>query len=272
VRDRDENPISFQANKRLRRTSSSPRDRLSALSLDTPSDVSNRLSRPSLAVAPGHTDKYHSYFANAQVNNIESNGLDSYIHGYDTSLDDERTHYNVGDATLIVTPSLESTRGAELEAAIHLAGIAASGANERPRGTDERIYVTTSAVPSMSGSHRHSLQEEHGAMQKNLRALRAMGSSSDQSSFGTAPSLATDISTVAESSQGIGGDPRFNRSPSDSLGLSADEFGDISPGTSNGIHQDAQQYQQQQQQYQISPNEPDENNNSNGTGKYVSLH
>lgn len=273
VRDREDNSNSFQANKRLRRTSSSPRDRMSALSLGPSGNDSNRLSRPTLAVPPGHADKYHSYFADAKLNNIESNGFDGHVYDYGTGLDNNQTPYPIGDETLIVTPSLETTRGAELEAAIHLAGIAASGANERPRGAHERIYVTTSAAPFASSTHRQPLQHEQGAMQRDLRAFRAMGSSSDQSSYGTAPSLATDNSTIAESSQGFGGDPRNNRSPSDSLGFSPDEFGDTSPDTPNDTHQNTQQSQQHQQnqQYQISPNEADGNNSSNGTGKYVSL-
>lgn len=276
-RERDEK-TSPQAKKKFKINSRSPSDRMDTLSLDAIHKQNEGESppRPSLAARHGRLDKYRSYFADAKVNTVDDTT------GYGSLLafhaDDARSQSLLGEDNVIITPSLETTRGDELEAAIHLAGIASSGANERPRGAVERIYVTTStpAVPSPYAPRER--RQLSNMPQKTGRALKGMGSASDQSSsYGTAPSLATDASTFAGSSHGGG----IFGSPSNSVGPSPDdENADISPATSADVHLQQQQpdavarYPPQTQELQSesqSQADTDGNSTSNGTGKYVSL-
>lgn len=215
----------------------------------------HRPRRPSLLHSEQHhyhhpPDKHHSYFADAKVNTQQNTSYD-----YD-DLGAEDGDGIDGDM-MVVTPSLAATQGAELEAAIHLAAIATGGRNGGDRlhggsnnggGGYERIYVTTSSNP-----HSEPIERHH-----QNRSLRPMGSYSDQSSYGTAPSLTTEASTHAESSSGGGLGGLNYRSPPDSTGLSTDETSEVSPPLSLAVnsldpHQDA-----------------DSNSGSNGTGKYVS--
>lgn len=264
--ERDASP----AAKRAKREGSNARNRFDALSLESSASLSssspssrndalsNKLSRPSIAAQHNQADKYHSYFADAKVNSFDKMVDDGAVYDYGQRqghLDD--VHFRHLPATdedsVVVTPSLEATRGAELEAAIHLAAIASGSSGGHLRDGLDRIYVTTSS----------GLPPRKEASQ---RALRPMGSYSDQSSYGTAPSLVTEASTFADSSYGGGARSTttgFNRSPSQSAGFSTDETSEISPSLSVGVDQDVQQPHQ-------NNNDPDASNTSiNGTGKYV---
>ncbi|KAK9895252.1 hypothetical protein P389DRAFT_197314 [Cystobasidium minutum MCA 4210] len=285
----DDRHVHGPAKKRARRQGSDtiPRERLDGLSLQAtagnshsytysspqqlPEDQSphhsphqqhqQRPRRPSLLhnqqIAP---DKHHGYFGGA--GHTTQTGHQDYGIGVPAG---DAIGAGVGKAAadgqdddvnmLVVTPSLEAARGAEIEAAIHLATIATGG---RPGGSSQGaagnhtrggIYVTTSSNTSVPRPEALTAANNHN------RSLRPMGSHSDHSSYGTAPSLVTEASTYAESSSGgsIGGSNL--KSPPDSNGVSTDDTSETSPPISFGDTHD-------------NHHETDGNNSSNGTGKY----